>query len=152
MQHRRVHGVEYAGDASTASPIHSRRVALGVSSMVSRGCILPLTAYARKFESEQHSLAVMRPLWSPLPRGYRALLLGKGGYRGRPRPGYSQCSLCCFMKASARFAISSGDRSSWWVAIHHWLPAGSFTPPMRSPQNWSTSSSVEVAPACSARW
>jgi hypothetical protein len=68
--------------ASTASPIHSRRVALGVSSMVSRGCILPLTAYARKFESEQHSLALMRPLWSPLPRGYRVLLLGKGGIPG----------------------------------------------------------------------
>ncbi len=36
-------------------------------------------------------------------------------------------------KAAARFASSSGETSSWCVAIHHRLPTGSCTPALRSP-------------------
>src|SRR2546430_4723933 len=37
------------------------------------------------------------------------------------------------------------------VAMYHWLPNGSCTPPLRSPYGWSCGSAIEVAPAASAR-
>ena len=48
---------------------------------------------------------------------------------GRQKSGYSsQC-----MNSLARSASSSGVRSSWWVAMHQVLPAGSWTKALRSP-------------------
>ena len=38
-----------------------------------------------------------------------------------------------FTCAAARFSISSGDKSSLWVEIHHVCPNGSSIPPRRSP-------------------
>src|SRR5712692_8862683 len=56
-----------------------------------------------------------------------------------------------FIWAAARRAISRGETSSLCVAIHQWLPTGSFTAALRSPQNWSAGSMSGAAPAANVR-
>src|SRR5581483_3712792 len=52
--------------------------------------------------------------------------------------------------SAARFASSSGGTSSTCVAIHHWLPAVSCTPALRSPKNWFAGSRSDDAPSDNA--
>src|SRR5437899_7350296 len=52
-----------------------------------------------------------------------------------------------------RFTITSYcSISLMCVAMYHWLPKASFTPPLRSPYGWSVGSEIDVAPAARARW
>src|SRR6266446_5113181 len=53
--------------------------------------------------------------------------------------------------AAPRFLISSGLRSSVWVASPQTWPKGSVTLPNRSPQNMSAGGIEDLAPASSAR-